>query len=128
MATDKGGNVITWFEIPAANFSRALDFYEHLFAVSLRREAMNGHEMGVFPYDPSAAISGCVMFGAQYQPGADGAVIYLNAQDKIDAMLARVANIGGRVLLGKTALPPGMGFFAHILDSEGNRVGLHGVK
>jgi uncharacterized protein len=27
----------------------------------------------------------------------------------------------------KTALPPGMGFFAHIEDCEGNIVGLHGL-
>ncbi len=128
MAKDKGGNVITWFEIPAANFPRAVNFYEQLFAVSLKREAMNGHEMGVFPYEPSMAISGCVMFGEHYKPGADGAVIYLNAGDEIDQLLLKVPSLGGRVLLEKTALPPGMGFFAHILDCEGNRVGLHGVK
>ena len=28
----------------------------------------------------------------------------------------------------KTALPPGMGFFAHFVDSEGNRVGLHSLE
>jgi predicted enzyme related to lactoylglutathione lyase len=36
-----------------------------------------------------------------------------------------VAEAGGRVQTAKTALPPGMGFFARIEDSEGNAVGLH---
>jgi predicted enzyme related to lactoylglutathione lyase len=31
------------------------------------------------------------------------------------------------VVLDKTALPDGLGVFAHILDCEGNRVGLHAV-
>ena len=32
---------------------------------------------------------------------------------------------GGKVALPRQALPPGMGFFAHIHDLDGNRVGLH---
>ena len=35
---------------------------------------------------------------------------------------------GGKVALPKTALPEGLGFFAHIIDSEGNRVGLHALQ
>ena len=34
---------------------------------------------------------------------------------------------GGSVLVGKTALPPGMGSFAQIVDTEGNRIGLHAL-
>jgi predicted enzyme related to lactoylglutathione lyase len=51
--------------------------------------------------------------------------VYLHAP-AIDAWLERVPAAGGRIVTGKTALPQGMGYFAHILDSEGNRVGLHG--
>jgi uncharacterized protein len=54
-------------------------------------------------------------------------VVYLNAGATIDPVLARVAKVGGAVATPKTALPPGMGFFAHITDSEGNRVGLHAL-
>jgi predicted enzyme related to lactoylglutathione lyase len=28
----------------------------------------------------------------------------------------------------RIALPEGMGVFAHILDTEGNRIGLHAVR
>jgi predicted enzyme related to lactoylglutathione lyase len=39
-----------------------------------------------------------------------------------------VQGAGGEIALPKTALPPGLGFFAHIIDSEGNRVGLHALQ
>ena len=45
----------------------------------------------------------------------------------IHTALARVAGAGGRVHTPKTALPPGMGFFAHVEDTEGNIVGLHAM-
>ena len=127
MSADKDKNVVAWFEIPAAHFSRAVTFYEKIFGTTLKQEKMGANEMAVFPYDDANTISGCVISGAGYAPGKDGAVIYLNAIAGIDAVLAKVAAAGGKVSLGKTALPPGMGFFAHILDTEGNRVGLHSV-
>ena len=84
--------------------------------------------MAVFPYDNASAISGCVISGPDYAPGKDGAVVYLNADAGVDAALAKLPGAGGKVLLGKTALPPGMFFFAHMQDSEGNRVRLHRVQ
>jgi uncharacterized protein len=128
MSADKGKNVVVWFEIPAANFPRAVTFYEKLFGVSLKQEKMGSNEMAVFPYDQASAISGCVISGSSYTPGKDGAVVYLNADAGVDVVLAAAPGAGGQVLLGKTALPAGMGFFAHILDTEGNRVGLHSLK
>ena len=56
-----------------------------------------------------------------FHDGCDGKT----ADKRIDDWLARVEPAGGRVITPKTALPPGMGLLAHILDSEGNRVGLH---
>jgi len=39
-----------------------------------------------------------------------------------------VLALGGQVALPRQALPPGMGFFAHVLDLDGNRVGLHALN
>ena len=44
-----------------------------------------------------------------------------------DAALERVVGQGGKIAQPRTALPPGMGFFAHITDLDGNRVGLHAL-
>jgi predicted enzyme related to lactoylglutathione lyase len=40
-------------------------------------------------------------------------------------VLARVESLGGRITTPKVTLPGDMGVFAHVVDTEGNRVGLH---
>ena len=115
----------TWFEIPTTDFARAIRFYEAVFQITLRRENIGG-ELAVFPGD-NDAVSGALVNQDGYEPSATGAAIYLNAGDDLAPVLARAAANGGKVLVPKTALPPGMGFFAHMLDCEGNRVGLHSM-
>lgn len=116
---------LNWFEIPALDLARAKTFYEHLLGVDLRSESIGPMSLAVFPYDRDSAAGGCVLHGPGYQPSRDGVTIYLNAGDRLDPVLDRVAAAGGEIATPKTALPPGMGAFAHIIDTEGNRVGLH---
>ena len=124
----KRPDVVVWFEIPAADFGRAVGFYEKVFARKLKTEKMGRMDLAVFPYDREQAISGCVLAGEGHKPAADGTMVYINVDDDLDDSLERVWSAGGRVTQPKTALPPGMGFFAHFIDSEGNRVGLHSVR
>jgi predicted enzyme related to lactoylglutathione lyase len=81
--------------------------------------------LAVFPYDRDNATGGCLMTGPGLKPSANGAIVYLNAGPSLDATLARIEPAGGAIALPRTELPPGMGAFAQILDTEGNRVGLH---
>ena len=118
---DMIGNAV-WFEIPAADFERAVKFYEAVFQVSLRREQIGG-DLAVFP-GTDTSVNGAVVSQAGYVPAANGAVVYLNAGDDLAPYLARVVANGGTVVTPKTALPPGMGHYAHFGDTEGNRVGL----
>ena len=117
---------VTWFEIPVADFERAAAFYERILALTLKRGDFGPDRLGVFPY-AEPAISGCIIKGDRYMPGRDGVAIYLNADPLLDEVLARVEPAGGKISLPRTALPEGMGFYAHILDTEGNRVGLHAM-
>jgi len=81
--------------------------------------------MAVFPYqDPG--VGGALTHAPNLKPAADGSVIYLRTQ-RLDETLERVTRAGGRVVVDKTALPDGMGAFAHIVDCEGNRIGLHAL-
>ena len=116
---------ISWFEIPALDLNRASAFYEQILAVTLNRGDMGPTSLAVFPYDRDNATGGCLMSGPGFKPSAEGAVVYLNADPSLDAVLARIAPAGGAIALPRTELLPGMGAFAHILDTEGNRVGLH---
>jgi predicted enzyme related to lactoylglutathione lyase len=118
---------LSWFEIPALDFARARSFYEKLFGVELKEHAAGPNIMGVFPYDEAKASGGCVMKGPFLKPTFEGVIIYLNAGDSLDAVLNRVKPLGGEVVFPKTEVP-GIGHFAHMTDSEGNRVGLFAVK
>jgi uncharacterized protein len=122
-------HAINWFEIPVADLSRAMKFYAAMTGMPLRREAFGapGEEMAIFEVDTQEGINGCLLSSPDAQPAQNGTLIYLSASPSVDAWLERVESAGGRVLKPKTALPPGMGFFAHVLDSEGNRVGLHAL-
>lgn len=121
-------NAVNWFEIPATDLARAQGFYETVLAVPLTRETMGSEQMAIFPTEGDNAVAGCLNVGAEgVAPSRSGTRVYLDAGASIDAVLARVAGAGGKVHTPKTALPPGMGFFAHIEDSEGNIVGLHAM-
>ena len=120
-------DAITWFEIPVRNLERAQRFYEALLDKTLRREDMGPSTMAVFP-SAEGGSTGCLHAGATAaEPQAQGTLVYLDANPSLDAALQRAAELGGHVSTPRTALPPGMGFFAHIVEVEGNRVGLHAL-
>lgn len=118
-------NAIAWFEIPTTQLAQAQAFYETVLDCQLRREAMGPSEGAVFPY-AGEGVGGALMQGPTAPvPSAGGTLVYLDASPSLDAAVARAAAAGARIALPRQALPPGMGFFAHIADLDGNRVGLH---
>lgn len=120
-------NAIAWFEIPVRDIDRAQTFYATLLGAPLRREAMGANTLAVFPYSGSG-VGGCLMAGADVvEPSSSGTLVFLDAGPSLDAALARVDAAGGRVATPKVQLPDGMGCYAHITDTEGNRVGLHAM-
>ena len=120
-------NAITWFEIPTPHIDRAQAFYEAVLNCKLRREPMGPSEGAVFPYE-GEGVGGCLIAGPTAPASSTGGtLIYLDASPSLDAALARAAKAGGTIALGRQALPHGMGFFAHISDLDGNRVGLHAL-
>ena len=50
--------------------------------------------------------------------------IYLKAGADVSVALGKVADAGGKVLHPKTFIKEGWGYFAIVLDTEGNSVGL----
>jgi len=121
-------HAINWFEIPVADLARAMRFYAAMTGWPLRREAFGGpqEEMAVFEVAGRGAVNGALLAGPDARPSDRGTVVYLNAGQDLDGWLARAAAAGARVVTPRTALPEGMGFFAHLIDTEGNRIGLHG--
>lgn len=114
--------VITWFEIPAIDFNRAVTFYEKVLNVSLQREEMDAIAMAIFPHSEEQS-AGAVVHGGPYKPSPDGVCIYLYSAE-FDGALMRVEEHGGHVILPRMSIGPN-GYIAHFLDCEGNRIGLH---
>ncbi len=127
MATETKAKVVTWFEVPSTDFDRAVGFYERLLGAPLRREDFGGSTLGIFPH-AEEAVSGAVMPPGALNPSADGLNVYLWIEDGIDAAIDRALAGGGKIADPKMQLPGDMGWVAHIIDSEGNRIGLHAAR
>jgi len=115
-------NALNWFEIPVRDMDRAAHCYETLLGAKLRRENFGGMPYGIFPYE-EPGVSGALVQDAKRSPGA-ATVVYLNADGKIDEVLARAVKAGASVLLPKTEIGKD-GFIAIVVDSEGNHVGFN---
>ncbi|MFT5667876.1 MAG: putative enzyme related to lactoylglutathione lyase [Vicingaceae bacterium] len=119
-------NYITWFEIPAVNFDRAVNFYNSIYQFQMETNTMNGYSMGFFP--TVAGIGGAIICGEGSEPSDKGTLMYLNGGKDLNDVLRRVESAGGRVLLAKQKINEDNGYFALFIDSEGNKMALHSKK
>jgi len=120
-------NLISIFEIPAKDFSRAVKFYQAILDISIEEVKMDGVVMGLFP-GADNSVSGSIIKGSDYKPSADGVIIYLNGGDNLQVVLDRIEANKGSILVPKTLISPESGFYALFTDTEGNKLGLHSVN
>jgi predicted enzyme related to lactoylglutathione lyase len=116
-------SAITWFEIPAMDLERATKFYEQVLDMTLR-PLPNGEPGKFFPVE-EGGIGGCLVQRSLLQPSAEGSKVFLNADGKMDASLKRAEALGARITVPRTEVAGGFGYFACLIDSEGNQIGLH---
>jgi uncharacterized protein len=120
-------NALSWFELPALNFARAKKFYSTIFDFAMPELVMGPNTMGLLLHEQGKGVGGAIVAGPEQQPTRT-TLVYLAAGADLSVVLARVQPAVGQVLVPKTAIAPGMGFFATFIDSEGNRVGLHSLN
>jgi predicted enzyme related to lactoylglutathione lyase len=123
-------NAISWFEIPSADLARAQRFYETIFGVTLNTLDLPNIKMRMFPIDDITDVGGAVVdSGGFHKPSAtDGPLLYLNGNPDVKTILNRVEAAGGKILVPKTMISPEYGSMAVIIDTEGNRIGLHSIS
>jgi predicted enzyme related to lactoylglutathione lyase len=114
---------VSWFEIPVYQLERAKAFYDHLYGIVMETSVAGDYCMAFFP--ASGGVGGALVQGPGCVPSDTGPLIYLNAGQDLDGMLERVEPGGGRVIMGRTLISEGAGWFALFIDSEGNRLALH---
>ncbi len=120
-------NALNWFEIPVTSTPRAKIFYETIFDIEMMTDIMSGIEMTCFPFDPemkSGNVSGALVYhqDGNIKPGADGPVVYLNANPAIQTVIDKIETAGGKVILPKTLINEHIGYMAFFMDTEGNRM------
>ena len=123
-------HAISWFEIGTTDLDRATKFYETIFGVSLFPMDLENIKMRMFPVDdPQDGIGGALVdSGGFHKPSStDGVLVYLNGNPDVQQVLDKVEAAGGKILVPKTEISPEYGFMAVILDTEGNRIGLHSI-
>ena len=124
---DNTTNSLNWFEIPALDIGRSVSFYETVFDVKMEMNEMDGMKMAFFPWEPgSGKATGSLAQSENHKPNTDGTIVYLNANPSMDAVLSRVESAGGQVVMPKMSIGE-HGHIAFIIDTEGNRVGIHSI-
>ena len=122
-------NSINWFEIPAKNFERACKFYGNVLGGELHEMQMDELRLGFLPNwnQQEGGVGGAVVSGEGYEPSDKGSIVYLNGGEDLAGPLEKVEAAGGKVVIPKTSIGEN-GFFAHFIDTEGNRVAFHSMK
>ncbi len=118
---------ITWFEIPALGFQRAKKFYETVLEVPVHEQEVGQALMG-FLGTHEDGINGAIVAHEWYIPSEHGVLIYLDAGEDLNPMLARAEGAGATVIISKTRISEDMGYMAVFRDPEGNRIALHSRK
>ena len=122
-------HAISWFEIPATDLDRAQKFYETIFGLKLNPLDLPNIRMRMFPVEDINGVGGAVVdSGGFHKPSStDGPLIYLNGNPDLQQALDKVEAAGGQIMVPKTEISPEYGYMAVIIDTEGNRIGLHSV-
>ncbi len=114
--------LITWVDIPAVDFDRAVKFYSNLLKLDLEIFDCAEEKMACFP-----SGEGAISLAPGFVPSENGPIINFNCENDLDGAIDRVVQMGGKIVHPKTKIEvEGRGYFALFIDSEGNRLGLYG--
>jgi predicted enzyme related to lactoylglutathione lyase len=119
---------ISHFMIPADDVERARHFYSALLGWKIApvqdTPGMPGMEAMQYHYiRTGAARKGTLNSGGLYKRHKNEPVLDFIEVEDVDAVLAKVEKLGGKITLPKTDIP-GVGLTAMVLDSEGNLIGI----
>jgi hypothetical protein len=108
---------ICHFEIPAEDIERAKKFYTELFGWKIEKYPVPMEYWMITTTNEKGekAIDGGMM---KRQNPQQPIAVYIDVPS-VDEYTAKVENLGGKVVLLKTAVP-GVGYFAVCLDTENN--------
>ena len=120
-------NLVAFFEIPAANFDRAVKFYETVLNIKLSVMDCEAEKMAFFP-EENEKCPGSISWAKDFNPSKEGVLVSLYVEN-METAIAIIEKNGGKITCPKTKIEAeGMGYCAQFIDSEGNKVGLYSDK
>jgi len=119
-------NPVNWLEIATTDLERAKKFYAQIFKLEFQYIEMPDSKMYMFGEPNNPGSAGSLVQAEGSVPSQEGTVIYFSCED-VNNQLGQIEAAGGSIVIPKTDIGE-FGFFAHILDTEGNRIGLHSNK
>ncbi len=117
----------SYFALPAVNFDRAFAFYSNITDGLLVKNEFVPFPMAYF-MDADKNNLGHLFQLPAFKPSADGAIVYMQWAEDLDETLAKIELAGGKVIMPKTMIAPGKGYWALFFDTEGNKLALHSEK
>ena len=63
-----------------------------------------------------------------FKPSLDGPIVYMELSEDLNDTLVLVEKAGGKVLMQKTLIAPGKGYWALFTDTDGNKLALHSIE
>jgi len=120
-------NPVGWFEIYVQDMERAKAFYKEVFQVELTRLNSPDVELWSFPMEMDKwGAGGTLVKMDGVSSGGNSTLVYFSCADCAVEVL-RVVDAGGQILRDKWSIGE-YGFIALVIDTEGNKIGLHSLK
>lgn len=129
---------VVWFEIPVSDLNRAFDFYSNVLLIKIKKINLLGQDQG-FIDKGDGSVSGVLVQKENYNPG-QGCILFFYVVDITEILnnvseqngtiitqktLLKQKNTSGNVVITNNLIDQNVGYYAEILDSEGNRIGLY---
>src|ERR1700720_553501 len=121
-------DTLCWTDIPVTNLDRAIKFYSAVLGKEVQKLSEGRMDYGLLAHEEQNA-SGCLCIradsgGVDNRPSANGPLIYLSVEGRLDKAVDAGRANGGKVLRARQKIGE-HGFRAVVIDSEGNRIALH---
>ncbi len=130
---------LTWFEIPAYDFDKAVNFYSLIFGIKIECREMGAVFYGIINAKEMGS-SGAIVKVKEKTVSNQGTVLFFRVNDMSET-IRRIKLLGGtmlrektiiknemadgRTIIPKTLIDDSVGYYASFLDLEGNKMALY---
>jgi predicted enzyme related to lactoylglutathione lyase len=139
-------SALVWIQIPSKKLDRAVKFYKNVFDASFILEKLNNIPHAIFKEGKgnNKLINGALIEVSEQKYSALGPVLYFNATGNFENILELIEENKGEIITKKTLITSQQenntfiipntyidekpGYYAHFIDSEGNKMGLYGTN